>query len=154
MFPTLDELAGEAMKEEIDPSKSYMNAAHATWQFVHEMKPGDIVFAKKGMHLVIGRGVVESGYEFDASRKHYKNVRRVKWTHKGEWQVATDKQLPMKTLTDITSQVGMVAKINDLFDDGDDRYEPPAVKYESYTADNFLQDVYMSWEKYNSLVKW
>lgn len=75
----------QAMKEDIDPTLSYMNAAHATWQFVNEMKPGDIVFAKKGMHLIVGRGVVESGYLFDNSRQQYKNIRNVKWTHKGEW---------------------------------------------------------------------
>lgn len=57
----------QAMKEKIDPFKPYKNDAHATWQFANEMKPGDVVFAKKGMHLVIGRGVVESGYEFDPS---------------------------------------------------------------------------------------
>lgn len=38
----------QAMKEKIDPAKPYKNAAHATWQFANEMKPGDIVFAKKG----------------------------------------------------------------------------------------------------------
>ena len=85
VFSTKDDMK-QAMKDKIDPSKPYKNAAHATWQFVHEMKPGDIVFAKKGMHLVIGRGVVESGYEFDPNRNHYKNVRKVRWTHKGEWQ--------------------------------------------------------------------
>ena len=39
----------QAMKEMIDPSKPFKNAAHATWQFVNEMKPGDVVYAKKGM---------------------------------------------------------------------------------------------------------
>ena len=70
----------EAMKEKIDPSKPYKNAAHATWQFANEMKPGDIVFAKKGMHLIVGRGVVQSDYIFDSSRLHYKNVRKVTHT--------------------------------------------------------------------------
>ena len=50
----------QAMKEHIDPEKPYTMAAHATWQFAHEMKPGDIVFAKKGRSTVIGRGVVMS----------------------------------------------------------------------------------------------
>jgi 5-methylcytosine-specific restriction protein B len=58
----------QAMKEHIDPSKPYTMAAHATWQFAREIKPGDIVFAKKGRSTVIGRGVVQSGYEFDDSR--------------------------------------------------------------------------------------
>lgn len=43
---------------------SYKNAAHATWQFANEIKPGDIVFVKKGMHKVIGRGVVVGDYQY------------------------------------------------------------------------------------------
>lgn len=42
----------EAMKERMkavySQNLSYRNAAHATWQFANEMKPGDIVFVKKG----------------------------------------------------------------------------------------------------------
>ena len=90
----------QAMKEHIDPSKPYTMAAHATWQFAREIKPGDIVFAKKGRSTVIGRGVVQSGYEFDESRTDNKNVHRVNWTHKGEWPHPG--QAAMKTLTDIT----------------------------------------------------
>lgn len=33
-----------AMKETIDPSKSHKNGAHATWQFLKDMKVGDISF--------------------------------------------------------------------------------------------------------------
>ena len=74
------------------------------------MKPGDIIFAKKGMHQVIGRGVVGSDYEFDPQRDHYKNIRQVKWTHKGEWPHPG--QAAMKTLTDITSYTDYVEKLN------------------------------------------
>ena len=35
------------MKETFDFSRSYRNIALATWQFANEMKPGDVVFAKK-----------------------------------------------------------------------------------------------------------
>lgn len=139
------------MKEKIDPSKPYKNAAHATWQFVHEMKPGDIVFAKKGMHLVIGRGVVESGYEFDPSRNQYKNVRRVKWTHKGEWDHPG--QAVMKTLTDITAYTDYVEKLNAMFtSDSIDDEEPPVVEYLSYNAEEFLDEVYMDETSYETLV--
>ena len=141
----------QAMKEKIDPSKPYKNAAHATWQFVHEMKPGDIVFAKKGMYLVIGRGVVESGYEFDPSRNQYKNVRRVKWTHKGEWDHPG--QAVMKTLTDITAYTDYVEKLNAMFtSDSIDDEEPPVMEYPSYDAEEFLDEVYMDETSYETLV--
>ena len=140
-----------AMKEQIDPSLSYKNAAHATWQFVHEMKPGDIVFAKKGMYLVIGRGVVESEYYFDTTRAHYKNVRKVKWTHKGEWQHPG--QAVMKTLTDITAYTDYVGKLNALFEsDIDDDVEEQEIEYPAYEVENFLDEVYMDETSYETLV--
>ena len=55
----------------------------------------------------------------------------VEWTHKDARKIATDKKLPMKTLTDITSLSGMVAKLRDLFDDDEDE-ELPNIKYETY----------------------
>ena len=141
----------QAMKEKIDPFKPYKNDAHATWQFANEMKPGDVVFAKKGMHLVIGRGVVESGYEFDPSRQHYKNVRKVNWTHKGEW--AHPGQAVMKTLTDITSYTDYVEKLNAMFErDTIDDVVEQEIEYPAYDAEKFLEEVYMDEDSYETLV--
>ena len=142
----------QAMQEKIDPSRSFKNDAHATWQFVNEMKPGDIIFAKKGMHQVIGRGVVASDYEFDPQRDHYKNIRQVKWTHKGEWQHPG--QAVMKTLTDITAYTDYVEKLNSLFESEieDDIEEPVEIDLKPYDADMFLEEVYMDKNKYDTLV--
>ena len=141
----------EAMKETIDPSKAYTMAAHATWQFANDLKPGDIVFAKKGMHLVVGRGIVESEYMFDSNRKHYKNVRKVKWTHKGEWPHPG--QAVMKTLTDITAYTDYVEKLNALFESEiEDGEGKQVIEYTEYTPENFLEDVYMPEQDYETLV--
>ena len=141
----------QAMKEDIDPTLSYTMAAHATWQFVREMKPGDVVFAKKGMHHVIGRGVVESDYRFDPSRKQYKNVRSVKWTHKGEWPHPGT--AVMKTLTDMTPYTDYVAKLNALFEsDTMDDVEEPVVDYPAYDAEDFLEEVFMDEKNYETLI--
>lgn len=139
------------MKETIDPSKSYKNAAYATWQFANDMKPGDIVFVKKGMHLIVGRGIVESDYEYDPSRKHYKNIRKVKWTHKGEWEHPG--QAVMKTLTDITSYKDYVDKLNAIFEsDVIDDVDEQEFFYPPYDAEKFLEEVYMDEENYDTLV--
>lgn len=45
------------MRETYDPSRHYKNVALATWQFANEMKPGDVIFAKKGMHQIVGRAI-------------------------------------------------------------------------------------------------
>ncbi len=141
----------QAMKEESDPSLPYTMAAHATWQFAHDMKPGDIVFAKKGMYHIIGRGVVESGYEYDPSRKEYKNIRRVKWTHKGEWPHPG--QAAMKTLTDITPYTDYVAQLNALFEsDTIDDVEERVIEYPTYDAEDFLAEVFMDEGSYETLV--
>lgn len=141
----------QVMKERIDPSKSYMNAAHATWQFVNEMKPGDIVFAKKGMHVIIGRGIVESEYRFDSSRERYKNIRRVNWTDKGEWPHPG--QAVMKTLTDITAYTDYVEKLNSLFEsDIVDDIEDEVIEYPIYDAEMFLDEVFMDENSYETLV--
>ncbi len=141
----------QAMKEESDPSLPYTMAAHATWQFAHDMKPGDIVFAKKGMYHIIGRGVVESGYEYDPSRKEYKNIRKVKWTHKGEWPHPG--QAAMKTLTDITPYTDYVAQLNALFEsDTIDDVEERVIEYPTYDAEDFLAEVFMDEGSYETLV--
>ncbi|NLV73058.1 MAG: hypothetical protein GXY52_00005 [Chloroflexi bacterium] len=64
------------MKECYGTEYSYMNIAHATWQFANEMKPGDIVFAKKGKSQMLGRGVVTSEYKFDTTRSDIKTSGR------------------------------------------------------------------------------
>ena len=102
----------EELKKSNGETSNYMNDAHATWQFVNEVKQGDIIFVKKGTSLVIGCGIVSSDYIFDDSRKEYKNIRMVDWTHKGEWQHPG--KAVLKTLTDITQYKEYVQKLLDL----------------------------------------
>jgi len=142
----------QKMKELRDPSRSYKMAALATWQFAHEMKPGDIIFVKRGLHSIIGRGIVKSDYYFDDSRPEYKNVRKVNWIDNGEWH--HQDQIVTKTLTDVTPYTNYVADLNALFehDIGDEEIEIEEVEYPAYDADNFLEDVYMDRESYQTLV--
>lgn len=134
---------------------TYKNASLEVWQFVHDMKPGDIIIAKKGTRHVIGRGVITSEFIYDDSKPvDYKYYRQIKWTHKGEW--AHPGKAVTKTLTDITRYTDYVAKLEALFVDEDsEQNEVPVeeadVVYDSYTADDFLRDVYMSEERYNTL---
>ncbi len=139
------------MRDVLDESLSYKNAAHATWQFANEMKIGDIIFVKKGMHQIIGRGVVMSDYEYDSTRDdEYKNIRQVDWTHNGEWPHPG--QAAMKTLTDITSYTDYVEKLNALFEDEtEEDAEDVEKSYPTYTKEDFLLEVYMPNEEYEKL---
>jgi len=140
------------MKEIFGKEYSYTNDGHATWQFANEMEIGDIVFVKKGTKKIIGRGVVSSEYIFDDSRNEYKHIHKVRWTHKGEWD--HEGKIVIKTLTDVTPYTDYYKKIEEMFIDGSDDGVTPEVvtpQYESYNAENFLSEVYMSKEKYDTL---
>lgn len=140
------------MKEVFDSSLSYKNAAHATWQFANEMKVGDVIFVKKGMHQLVGRGVVTSDYEYDDERvDEYANYRKVNWTHNGEWPHPG--QAVMKTLTDITAYTEYVEKLNALFEnETEDDVEETTKNYPVYTAEDFLDEVFMPEDEYSRLV--
>lgn len=139
-----------AMQEKGEEGRSYTHASLETWQFVHEMKPGDVVFAKRGTHHIIGRGVVVSDYIYDEQRaSSYKNIRKVNWTHNGLWEhpgVAIT-----KVLTDISSYTEYVEKLNALFMDDDDSQDDPVPEYPVYTNSDYLQEVYMSESQYTTL---
>ena len=141
-----------AMQETYGDNKPYRNAALATWQFANEMKPGDIIFAKKGRDTIIGRGVVQSHYFYqDRFNDSYNNVRKVDWTDIGEWEHPG--QTVMKTLTDITQYTEYVEKLNAMFDteDDDDDIEVDETPLNTYTKENFLVDVYISEKQYDTL---
>lgn len=85
------------------PSESSkVNDTRACWQFVHDIKKGDIIFAKQGLSKILGYGVVQGEYIFDSQRSQFKHVRQVKWIAKGEWEMPEDSKMAVKTLTDIT----------------------------------------------------
>lgn len=140
------------MKGTFNASLSYKNAAHATWQFANEMKIGDVVFVKKGMYQLVGRGVVTSDYEYDTERNdEYGNTRKVNWTNKGEWEHPG--QAVMKTLTDITAYSDYVEKLNALFEDeSTEDMEEVTKNYPVYTEDDFLEEVFMPEDEYARLI--
>lgn len=150
VFSSKEEMK-QRMKEVYDLARPYRNDAHATWQFANEMKPGDIVFAKKGMYNVVGRGIVESDYIYDESRDYYKNVRKVRWTHKGEW--SHPGKAVMKTLTNISSYTEYVEKLNNLFErEMMDDVEEQEIVYPPYSREQFLDEVYIDEISYDKLV--
>ena len=140
-----------AIIDRVDSSTSNKNGAHATWQFANEIKPGDIVFVKKGLFKIVGRGIVESDYYFDESVENtYKNLRNVKWTHNGEWEHPG--QAVMKTLTNITKYSDYVAKLNSLFEEENIIKKEKKNEFESYDEAKFSSEVYMSKEEYHELL--
>ena len=139
----------QALQEIHNDESSHVNDVHALWQFSHEMEVGDVIFAKYGNNEIIGRGTVESEYFYDETRDSYKHVRKVNWTHKGHWKI--DDNLPTKTLTDITNYQEFTNNIKELFKNEIGDVDPDENSYPPYTEEDFLDDVYISEDKYNTL---
>lgn len=97
-----------------DTSKK--NDSNTLWSFQREMRPGDIVFVKRGRRTVLGRGVVSSEPRYEAKLEPYVHVRDVEWTTSGEWSLPEDApSLPMKTLTRLDDD-GLVEQIEQLME--------------------------------------
>lgn len=80
--------------------------------------------------------------------------RKIEWTHKGTWEHPG--KAVTKTLTDITQYTDYVKQLNAIFEDNSTEQKMVLLDeqeeiYDSYTKDDFLQDVYMSEERYNTL---
>lgn len=160
-WPGMGDLSAYSSKEEMRTKMrelyggtgSYRNQVLATWQFANEIKPGDIVFVKKGLKKVVGRGVVEGEYTYDEQRGEFCHTHKVRWTDKGEWEHPD--QYVLKTLTDMTPYTDFLKKMQSLFDEDkpEETLEPgeEETAYDSYTAEDFLQDVYMDEERYQTL---
>ena len=136
----------EEMREIYGGNGSHKNDSHATWQFVHDIRPGDIIFVKRGVTEIIGRGTVQSDYEYDEEGNDYPNLRKVDWDQTGSWNVGDT--LPMKTLTDITNSLDNVKRLKGLFDEQSDEL---VHEYPEYTDEDFLEDVYLDGEQYDVL---
>ena len=140
------------LKTNYGDESSQVHNANMLYSFANDMKPGDVIFAKKGRSLIIGRGVVTSDYYYDDSRENHPHLRKVNWQDKGEWK--TNTLLAMKTLTNITRFKEHVDYLNSLI--SGDNYETELSllqkqAYEPYTDTDFLNDVFVSDQDYKVL---
>ena len=90
---------------------AYTNDSLALWDFVHKVKAGDVVYVKKGLKKIIGKGIVEGEYTYDDSQS-LPNIRKVKWIAQGEWECSGNNVL--KTLTDITPYPDYIKELDNL----------------------------------------
>ena len=140
----------EKLKELYNDNVNHFNDVNCLWQFTNEIQIGDVIFAKRGMNEIIGRGIVESVYKYDEERGEYTSFREVDWTDKGSWPYGDNKKkLHMKTLTKVTDYREFVDEINDLIGP----ILPPEPPIPPYTEEDFLEEVYITEEDYETLVK-
>ncbi|PWC26634.1 hypothetical protein CR165_22080 [Pseudoroseomonas aestuarii] len=68
----------EALAEAYPRDGQPSNDARACYDFAHAIRPGDIVFAKRGRGTIVGHGEVVGDYAYDPSRAALQNVRAVR----------------------------------------------------------------------------
>ena len=81
------------------------------WQFAKEIKIGDIVFAKDGIHALCGYGVVKSDYFYDKNHP-FPHMRKVEW-HQFDEEKHTDIYLDRKTLIEL-KDIDKIAELCEL----------------------------------------
>lgn len=95
----------QALKRHPGEGPNPIHNAQACYCFGHEMRPGDIIFAKRGRKKIVGAGVVAGDYEYQPQRMDdngFANLRKVRWTHSGEGELNFN--MGIKTLTEYTAK--------------------------------------------------
>ncbi len=104
------EAIGEAMRAVTDGAEPGVNLTLCAWQFLAEMSEGDEVFVKRGRRELLARGVIRGAYHYDSARQAYAHRRPVEWLWTGKVEL-TDKDLVLKTLTEIGRYPELVARL-------------------------------------------
>ena len=141
------------LQEIYNDNSNHVNITKALDDMANKIQKGDIIFVKKGRNEIIGKGIVESDYEYDHT-KDYPHIRKVKWINVGNWNYDSeyfDRGLPLKTLTDLSDYKGVIDKLNLLI--GYDEDEPEETsQYPEYSIKKFLKEVYIDEKDYFTLV--
>lgn len=133
-----------------ETGQSMNNAVLAVWQFQNEMAIGDVVYAKRGRRVIVGRGEVTSEARFEPDRPSFRHVRSVDWTHKGSWEHPGD--AAVKTLTDISSYLDYVEKLEANVLGESDIVRPIVMPpIPPYDKSAFLSEVYLTEERFDRL---
>lgn len=110
--------------KELFRKKNPTNDARACHQFAREMQAGDHVLFKQHYGLILGHGVIQSGYEFDESHPKFRHIRRVNWKKYGRWALPGPRQIASKRLTDFTRYKLWLRAVFRLMDDPGPIYTP------------------------------
>lgn len=128
------------------------NDSLAAWQFVREMKPGDIVIAKKGNSQLFGWGKVSGEYTYEPARGEYQHIRSVEWKDVGQWQLVGDQRaIATKTLTEFRQYPSWTKWALELMrgDDGRARIDGEGTAYPIAKA---LEGLFLEPEEFTAIL--
>jgi MoxR-like ATPase len=142
-FQDLEEVT-DRMREVYARESNPMNDARACYEFAHDMRPGDLVFAKRGRFRIVGYGTVLGEYRYDPTRENYQHTRRIRWDGRGDW--TGEQMLAMKALTEITDDENLVSTLRKLvsLDAAEDTAEvAPLEERTPYSLDDALEGLFI-----------
>ena len=125
------------------------NDSLCCYQFVHEMKAGDLVIAKIGRKKILGGGVVTSDYIYQSERREHKNIRQVKWITSEKAELPGTGG-PIKTLTEISRYPEFREFVEAYVAE---KTIPEKVFSEPYSYDDALKDLFLSKAQLENLVE-
>jgi 5-methylcytosine-specific restriction protein B len=131
---------------------SQKNDVLALYQFSNEIKEGDIIYAKRGRKEILGRGIVTGKYYFDSNEEYPQRI-NVDWTHNGSWEHPGE--AVTKVLTNITSYPQYTSLLERLIIGEEVTVEDEIIEENilDYSPQDFLEEVFMTSEEYNQMVK-
>lgn len=152
----LGDLSQYASKEEIvenlkdfqgeDEDTNPTNQALACFEFCHQIKKGDYVYAKQGTKKILGVGEVVSDYIFDESKPTHRNIRKVKWLKIQDYEL--DHKIAQKTLTDFTKYPTTIKNLEDFYFGGTNNIESSD---DMFDVDTLLKDTFFDKQKFKEL---
>jgi 5-methylcytosine-specific restriction enzyme B len=128
------------------------NDSRACFDFLHSIKIGDQVVAKRGRDEVVGYGTVIGQYEFRPERSTYRNVRQVRWERRGNWK--SKAVLAVKTLTDFTPYQDTVEYLTKLIGVSEALSSAPVAPIlPPYTVDEALRGVAFEKSEFEAILE-
>ena len=120
------------------------NQSLAAWEFVHEMKIGDVVLAKKGRSAILGWGTVAGEYTHESERVEYQNLRTVEW-HPCRAPIILGAPITTKALTRFTASKDWLRNVFESIDadTGMPVVEPDEMEGGAYGVDTALDGLFL-----------
>ena len=125
----------------------------AAWEFVHEVKVGDIVLAKRGRSAILGWGTVTGDYVHDPERAEYRNTRSIDW-HPCDAPIELRSQITTKALTRFTPYKPWLRYVFESMDAGPDggEQEDGAADQEPYDLAKAMSDLFLEEGQFSRMV--
>lgn len=113
-FSTKKELR-QALTDTYD-KENPKNDTDSIWAFVNELKPGDVIWARKGTKHVIGRGIVKSDFKHEESRTPYQSIREIEWADMEGFDV--EGTFHLRTIYELTEKTSVKTSDLDILSQG------------------------------------